>query len=241
MRVLAIDTSNLVLSAAVVDENRVLAEMTTNLQKNHSVRLMDCISLLLDETDTPPEQLAGIAVAKGPGSYTGVRIGVAAAKSMAWSLGIPVVGVSSLQAVAMNALGFSGGIIPLFDARRGQVYTGYFEAAGLSSLTEQLQERIVLLTDWLPVIREHAGDQPLLFLGEDVALHREVIVNSLGEQARFALPSYNHPRAAHIGFLSLERIRESGNAHELVPEYLQVAEAEAKWLAQKKKAARSGE
>jgi tRNA threonylcarbamoyladenosine biosynthesis protein TsaB len=241
MRVLAIDTSNLVLSVAVVDENRVLAEMTTNLQKNHSVRLMDCISLLLDETDTSPEQLNGIGVAKGPGSYTGVRIGVAAAKSMAWSLGIPAVGVSSLQAVAMNALGFSGGIIPLFDARRGQVYTGYYQTEGLRSVQEQMGERIVLLRDWLPMIREQAGGQPLLFLGDDVALHRSVIAETLGEQARFTLPSFNHPRAAHIGFLALERIRDGGSAHELVPEYLQVAEAEAKWMAQTKRDAGSEE
>jgi len=241
MRVLAIDTSNLVLSVAVVDENRVLAEMTTNLQKNHSVRLMDCISLLLDETDTNPDQLSGIAVAKGPGSYTGVRIGVAAAKSMAWALNIPVVGVSSLQAVAMNAMGFPGGIIPLFDARRGQVYSGYFETNGLSSLRESLRERIVLLAEWLPLIREQAGNQPLLFLGEDVPVHRDAIVQMLGDQAHFALPSLHHPRAAHIGFLGLERMRQGGNAHELVPEYLQVAEAEAKWMAQNNHSARCGE
>lgn len=241
MRVLAIDTSTLVMSIAVVDENRVLAEMTTNQNKNHSVRLMDCISLLLDETNTAPEELAGIAVAKGPGSYTGVRIGVATAKSMAWSLGIPVVGVSSLQAVAMNALGFSGGIIPLFDARRGQVYTGFYRTEGLRTVAEHMDERIILLREWLPMVREHAGDLPLLFLGDDVALHRNVIEETLGEQAVFSLPSSNHPRAAHIGLLALERIRAGGGAHELVPEYLQVAEAEAKWLANNKGTACSGE
>jgi tRNA threonylcarbamoyladenosine biosynthesis protein TsaB len=239
MRVLAIDTSNLVLSVAVVDETRVLAEMTTNLQKNHSVRLMDCISLLLDETETAPEQLAGIAVAKGPGSYTGVRIGVATAKSMAWSLNIPVVGVSSLQAVAMNALGFSGGIIPLFDARRGQVYTGYFQSEGMRVVSPRLSERIILLREWLPLVAEQAEGRPLLFLGDDVALHRETIVQTLGEQAQFAPPSFHHPRAAHIGCLALSGIREDGgNAHELRPEYLQMAEAEAKWMAKQKEADR---
>ncbi|HZG13472.1 MAG TPA: tRNA (adenosine(37)-N6)-threonylcarbamoyltransferase complex dimerization subunit type 1 TsaB [Candidatus Bathyarchaeia archaeon] len=231
MRVLAIDTSNLVLSVAVVDEKRVLGEITTNLQKNHSVRMMDAISELLDDLDMGPEELEGIAVAKGPGSYTGVRIGVSTAKSMAWSLQIPVVGVSSLQAVAMNAFGFSGGIIPLFDARRGQVYTGYYQAdkAGVAELV--LDERIMLLTDWLAVIKEQAKGAPLLFLGDDTSVHRETILAQLGEQAVFAPVSFNHPRAAHIGWLGQKIMKQAGTVHELVPEYLQVAEAEAKWLA----------
>lgn len=233
MRVLAIDTSNLVLSVAVVEEERVLAEMTTNQQKNHSIRLMDCISELLDATDTLPEQLGGLGVAKGPGSYTGVRIGVATAKSMAWSLNLPVVGVSSLQAVAMNALGFPGLIVPLFDARRGQVYTGAYRTEGMASVQLQGKEAIILLRDWLPMLREQAQGAPILFLGEDVRLHRETIVQELGEQAQFASPAMNHPRAAHIGFLAMRHLQDGKNAHELVPEYLQLAEAEAKWLAQK--------
>ncbi|USG66357.1 tRNA (adenosine(37)-N6)-threonylcarbamoyltransferase complex dimerization subunit type 1 TsaB [Brevibacillus ruminantium] len=232
MRVLAIDTSNLVLSVAVVEAGRVLAELTTNQQKNHSVRLMDAISLLMDETGTLPEQLGAIGVAKGPGSYTGVRIGVAAAKSMAWSLQVPVIGISSLEAVGMNALGFSGLIVPLFDARRGQVYTAAYRADGWEALRAEAEERLVLLRDWCASLRQQAGGEPLLFLGEDLAIHRELIVAEMGEQARFAPASYNHPRAAHIGLLAFRKLAAAGNSHELVPEYLQLAEAEAKWLAQ---------
>lgn len=80
MRVLAIDTSNLVLSVAVIDETHVLGEWTSNQNKNHSITLMDGISMVLDQCKMEPEELDGIAVAKGPGSYTGVRIGVATAK-----------------------------------------------------------------------------------------------------------------------------------------------------------------
>lgn len=240
MRVLAIDTSNLVLSVAVVEEERVLAEMTTNQQKNHSVRLMDCVSELLDATDTAPEQLAGLGVARGPGSYTGVRIGVSSAKSMAWSLGLPVIGVSSLQAVAMNALGFAGLIVPLFDARRGQVYTGCYRSEGMEAIREQVNEQIILLKEWLPLLHEQAEGKPILFLGEDVRLHREVIGQALGDQAHFASPAFNHPRAAHIGYLALCQLADGHNAHELMPEYLQLAEAEAKWLAQKQEGSVKG-
>lgn len=231
MRMLAIDTSNLVLSVAVVEKARVLGELTTNLNKNHSVRLMDSISYLLEQLEMKPKELSGIAVAKGPGSYTGVRIGVATAKSMAWALGIPVVGISSLQALASNGAGFGGGIVPLFDARRGQVYTGLFQTGESLLLKLAMPERIILLRDWLPMIREQMGGQPLLFLGDDVSLHREAIVEVLGEQAVFAAPSFHLPRAAHIGWLGLTMLEKADSPHELMPEYLQVAEAEAKWLA----------
>ncbi|GED71403.1 tRNA (adenosine(37)-N6)-threonylcarbamoyltransferase complex dimerization subunit type 1 TsaB [Brevibacillus reuszeri] len=233
MRVLAIDTSNLVLSVAIVEEERVLAEMTTNQQKNHSIRLMDCVNELLDTTGTLPEQLSGLGVANGPGSYTGVRIGVASAKTMAWSLDIPVIGISSLQAVAMNALGFPGMIVPLFDARRGQVYTGCYRTEGMESVRACENEKIILLQEWLPQLRDQAQGEAILFLGEDVRIHKEAIVQALGEQARFASPASNHPRAAHIGYLAMKKLQNESNVHELVPEYLQLAEAEAKWLAQK--------
>jgi len=235
MRVLAIDTSNLVLSVAVVDEQRILGEWTTNKQKDHSVRLMDGIAQLLEQLELEPEQLAGIAVAHGPGSYTGVRIGVAAAKSMAWSLGIPLVGISSLEVVAANALGFTGAIVPLFDARRGRVYTACYRSQQLDALEPLLPERIVPLADWLTLLLETLDEEPILFLGDDVVLHQATIRSRLRERARFAPPAFNHARAAHLGWIGLRRLHAAGDPHLLNPEYLQMAEAEAKWLAKQGK------
>ncbi|QIC07341.1 tRNA (adenosine(37)-N6)-threonylcarbamoyltransferase complex dimerization subunit type 1 TsaB [Brevibacillus sp. 7WMA2] len=237
MCVLAIDTSNLVLSVAVVDDSRVRGEWTSNLNKNHSVTVMDGISTLLDELNIDPAELTGIAVAKGPGSYTGVRIGVATAKSMAWSLGIPVIGISSLEAVGMNALSFTGGIVPLFDARRGQVYTGLYRSKDCQTLDALLPERIILLTDWLDLLQQETSGEPLLFLGEDLDKHRDVISDVLGEKAMFATPAFNHPRAAPLAWTGLQQLKEGKGipAHDLVPEYLQLAEAEAKWIAKQEK------
>ncbi|RNB91503.1 tRNA (adenosine(37)-N6)-threonylcarbamoyltransferase complex dimerization subunit type 1 TsaB [Brevibacillus fluminis] len=234
MRVLAIDTSNLVLSVAIVEEARVLGELTTNLNKNHSVTLMDSVSYLMGQLGIKPKDLSGIAVAKGPGSYTGVRIGVATAKSMAWSLGIPVIGISSLQTLACNAAGFEGGIVPLFDARRGQVYSGLFRTGQRASVEMELTERIILLKEWLPIVSQQVGEKPLLFLGDDTAMHRETIVEIVGSQAQFASAADNLPRASHIGMVALPLLADAGSPHELMPEYLQVAEAEAKWLAANK-------
>ena len=127
MKVLAIDTSNFTLGIALIDGNQVMGEYITNLKKNHSVRVMPAIETLLKDCDTLPKELDKIVVAKGPGSYTGVRIGVTIAKTLAWTLKIPLSGVSSLEALAANGRYFNGSISPLFDARRGQVYTGLYE------------------------------------------------------------------------------------------------------------------
>lgn len=229
MRILAIDTSNPVLSLAVTEDGQVLGEVTANLVKNHSTQLMDRMSELMDALGVEPESLDGIVVAHGPGSYTGVRIGVATAKSMAWALGIPAAGVSSLEVIAANGLGFPGLLVPLFDARRGRVYTGCYRAKGMEGLEMVLAEQVIPLQDWLALVKEAANGSPVLFLGEDVRLHRQKIEEEMGDQASFAPPSFQLPRASLVAWLGQKRLESCPDAHQLVPEYLQLSEAEAKW------------
>ncbi|MCP8971379.1 tRNA (adenosine(37)-N6)-threonylcarbamoyltransferase complex dimerization subunit type 1 TsaB [Ectobacillus ponti] len=226
MKVLAIDTSNYTMSIAVLDGQMVLGELTTNLKKNHSVRLMPAIEQLLQECGMKPKELQKIVVADGPGSYTGVRIGVTVAKTLAWSLQIPITGVSSLEALAANGLFFPGYICPLFDARRQQVYTGLYkdEAGALQSVKP---DTILIITDWLQQLKELG--QPVLFVGSDVPLHREVIEQELGEQAVFAPISRYNPRAGELAVLGLQKPDE--DIHSFVPNYIRLAEAEANWLA----------
>ncbi|RKD22599.1 tRNA N6-adenosine(37)-N6-threonylcarbamoyltransferase complex dimerization subunit TsaB [Ammoniphilus oxalaticus] len=226
MKILGIDTSNLVMSLAVINNQQLLGEYTTNLKKNHSIRLMPAISLLLDELDVEPSALDGIAIAQGPGSYTGVRIGVTTAKSMAWSLGIPLVGVSSLEALAGNGNYFSGYVCPLFDARRGQVYTALFENGERSE-----NDQITMMESWADQLA--ALQKPVLFLGDDVSMHQSVISEKLGNQARFGPPDWNVPRASYIAREGSRKIQqgELSDPNLFAPRYLQLAEAEAKWLA----------
>lgn len=229
MKVLGIDTSNLVMSLAVVEKDKLIGEYTTNLRKNHSIRLMPAISMLLDELDMEPQELEGVAVAHGPGSYTGVRIGVTTAKTMAWSLGIPIMGISSLEAVASHGACFEGRVSPLFDARRGQVYTSLFEKG------ERIAEdRIKMIEDWTDELLQQ--QKPVLFLGDDVSLHREVIEGKLGGLARFGPADWNVPRAAFVAREGSRKIEagEFSIVHEFTPQYLQLAEAESKWLASQK-------
>lgn len=230
MKMLAMDTSTWSLALAVMDEDRVLGEFNTTLAKNHSLRLMPAIDSLLAQLDLKPSDLKRVAVAQGPGSYTGVRIGLTTAKSLAWALAIPIAAVSSLQVVAQNGVGFPGQIIPLFDARRGQVYTGVYatdQEGGIAYPVEA--DRLQLLDELLASLTAKEGHY--LFLGEGVTKHEEQIRESLGSRAVFGDALAHQPRGAKLGYLAwktwTEHVQET---HSLAPEYLQLAEAERKWL-----------
>ena len=128
MFVLAIDTSNTTLSVALVENNEILIEVIEATKNDHSKRLMPTIEALFKKVNRTPKELDLIAVAEGPGSYTGVRIGVTVAKTLAWTLNKPLVGVSSLEILARN-IKEDAYIIPLFDARRQTVFAGVYEGA----------------------------------------------------------------------------------------------------------------
>jgi tRNA threonylcarbamoyladenosine biosynthesis protein TsaB len=226
MTILAIDTSNNALGVALFDEDRVLGEYITNMKKNHSVRIMPAIHTLLKDCDRAPADLTKIVVAKGPGSYTGVRIGVTIAKTLAWALNIPLVGVSSLEILASGAgRYFNGYISPIFDARRGQVYTGLYHYEN-GSLTTVEQDKLVMLADWTEKLKTSA--KPILFIGNDLIIHQEVIQTTMGSQAVFAAVTEHNPRPSELAILGKNKPGE--DIHSFVPNYIRLAEAEAKWL-----------
>lgn len=229
-RVLAIDTSSYVLGVAIVEEDRVIGELVTNLNKNHSVRAMPAVDQLMKDCEIKPDTLDRIVVGRGPGSFTGVRIGVTLAKTLAWSLNVPLVGVSSLELLAANGRYFKGVISPIMDARRGQVYTGLYtwDKTGIQTEVEDVN---ITLTDWLGMLKEKNED--VLFIGNDVHLHKETIIEYLGEMAHFAETSENNPRPSELALIGMQR--EAEDVHTFVPNYTRLAEAEAKWLESKEK------
>jgi tRNA threonylcarbamoyladenosine biosynthesis protein TsaB len=226
MTILAIDTSNYPLGVALLNEETVIGEYITNVKINHSVRAMPAIQSLMKDCGINPKQLTKIVVAKGPGSYTGVRIGVTIAKTLAWSLNIPIVGVSSLEVLA-TSVGryFSGYVSPLFDARRGQIYTGLYEYQN-GEIHSIYNDQNVLTTDWVGTLG--SLQKPVLFIGNDVGLHRDVIAKGLGENAVFAEITEFNPRPSELGFLGIHRPAEE--IHNFVPNYIRMVEAEVKWI-----------
>ncbi|MBD1383159.1 tRNA (adenosine(37)-N6)-threonylcarbamoyltransferase complex dimerization subunit type 1 TsaB [Metabacillus arenae] len=229
MKALAIDTSNYSLGVSIVDEGKVIGEYITNIKKNHSVRAMPAIDQLLTDCDLKPKDLEKIIVAKGPGSYTGVRIGVTIAKTLAWSLNIPIVGISSLEVAAAAGRHFPGYICPFFDARRGQVYTGVYKYEN-DQLINIMEDQNVLLVDLLEQLK--VLNESILFISSDIDIHWESIEKALGKQAVCPAITERNPRPSELALLGLDK--EGENVHTLVPNYIRLAEAEVKWLERNK-------
>jgi tRNA threonylcarbamoyladenosine biosynthesis protein TsaB len=226
MTVLAIDTSNQALGVALYDENKVIGEYITNLKKNHSIRIMPAIQMLMKDCERTPRDLTKIVVAKGPGSYTGVRIGVTIAKTLAWSLRLPLVGISSLEILAAGAgRYFNGAVAPIFDARRGQVYSGLYRYQKGELLTIQ-KDALVMMAVWADKLK--SSENQILFIGNDLIIHRPKIEEILGDQAVFSEVTEYNPRPSELALLGKDKPGE--DIHSFVPNYIRLAEAEAKWL-----------
>lgn len=231
MKVLAIDSSNYVMGVAVMNDGVIVGELITNLKKNHSIRLMPAIEDLLEEVSIKPNELDRIVVAEGPGSYTGLRIGISIAKTLAWTLNVPLVGVSSLEVLAQSGRYFDGAIVPFFDARRGQVYTSFFVQEG-GHLTRKSDDQIVLFEDWLKANKETS--EKFLFISNDLSNHRERIESILGEKAVFPPISSLNARPSELAVLGAVK-EPVEDVHSFKPNYVRMAEAEAKWLASQEK------
>lgn len=225
--ILGMDTSSDTMTIALFDDDAVIGEYTTNLKKNHSVRLLPAIAALMEECGVKPANLEKIAVAKGPGSYTGLRIGVTVAKTMAWDAGIPLVGISSLALLAENGLYFSGKVVALMDARRGNVYAGVYQT-DKGAMKNLIPDSHIALTDLLEQLKQDGETKTILFTG---TLNEQIfltITDILGERAVFASSDYTYSRASSLVKLANKLPGEP--ADNFVPDYLKLAEAESKWL-----------
>lgn len=213
MKVLAFDTSSKALSVALLEEENRLAELTLTIKKNHSITLMPTIEFLMASIDWKPTDLDRIVVAEGPGSYTGLRIAVATAKTLAQTLKIDLVGVSSLLALVPEEI--EGLAIPVMDARRNHVYAGFYQEDQLVYPEGHLSFEAVL--------ERAKGAEKVTFLGE---------VEAFREQIQEALPNAQMvetlPNAVRIGRLGLTK--EAVSVHGFVPNYLKRVEAEENWL-----------
>ena len=213
MKVLAFDTSSKALSLAILEDKQVLAETTINIKKNHSITLMPAIDFLMESLDCTPKDLDRIVVAEGPGSYTGLRIAVATAKTLAHTLNIELVGMSSLLALVPYQQ--EGLFVPLMDARRNNVYAGFYENAKPVMPEAHLPfERVIELIK---------GTSQVTFVGE---------VGSFVEQIQEHLPRTNYketlPNSANLALWAWDK--EADSLHDFVPNYLKRVEAEENWL-----------
>ncbi len=228
---LGIDTSNTPLSVAIVNDGLIIAEIVQDTKLTHSVTAMPTIEELFEKVKMKPNEIDAIAVSEGPGSYTGIRIGVTIAKTLAWTLKKPLIGISSLKVVAANANLFSGLICSLFDARRQNVYAGVYKGETLETVLEEHHSGIKEL---LQQLKEY--NDPVLFVGLDVSKFEEEIRNELGEKALFASKNIQLPRASKLIELAMrESLPSIEDVHSFVPKYHRLAQAEAEWMKGQKK------
>ena len=229
MKLLAIDGSGTVASVAVIEDDRVLSQFTTDGQKKHSTTLLPMIREAVRIIDLDLATLDAIAVAAGPGSFTGLRIASSTAKGLALALDIPIVPVPTLDALAFNMAGSAHALIcPLMDARREQVYNGLyrFEGDALVSMTGQ---RAIYMKQVIEEVNAMEGAfSEVLFLGDGVPVFRQMIEEGVRMTYHFAVPGKDRQMASSVGVLGMRLFREGravrGDDH--VPFYLRKSQAE---------------
>lgn len=224
MRILALETAAKAVSAAITEDGRILASGYQDTGLTHSRTLMPIVEGLFRNTELTVADMNAIAVSAGPGSFTGVRIGVSAAKGLAFAASIPAVAVSTLAALARNVSFAEGLIVCAMDARRGQIYNALFEA-GDGRLTRLTPDRAVALSDLAEELRNDS--RPKTVLGDGAGLCFGYLTEA-GISCRMAPPQLLMQNAMSVA-LEAEDLIQGGNlvsAQELAPVYLRPPQAE---------------
>jgi tRNA threonylcarbamoyladenosine biosynthesis protein TsaB len=229
MRILALDTSGLVVSAAVAEDGRLIAETFLHYRKTHSQTLLPLIADMLGRIEMRVSDMDVLALAVGPGSFTGLRIGVCTVKGLAMPGNIPIAPVPTLDALAYTCALFGGLTCPIMDARRDQVYTALYRT-GRGCIEEKLMDDAALPVAEL--CERLAGyGAPVLFCGDGVNVYAERIKAAMGEFAVMAPPAQRLQRGASVAFLG-QKMAEEGRLvpHQaLAPYYLRQSQAEQRY------------
>lgn len=229
MKILGIESASVTASAAVLSDGILLAEYTTNYKKTHSETLLPMIDEILRMTGTAPEELSLIAVSSGPGSFTGLRIGAAAAKGLAFALDIPIVPVPTLDAVAYNMAGSAYLLCPMMDARRSEVYAGLYEFSGTELTVHQKAEALPVEEQVrrAEALAKERG-KAVMYLGDGLPVFRERILEMTEGRAVFPPSQFMSQRAGSVAALG-QLLYEQGtvsDAVEFLPLYLRKSQAE---------------
>jgi len=227
MNILAVESSGMVAAVAVVREGRLIGEYFLDHEKTHSQHLMPLVEQLLAGLDMEIADIDIFAASKGPGSFTGLRIGLATVKGLAQALDKPIIGVPTLDGLAYNLLSRQGLICPIMNARREQVYTSIYRSNGkLLRLDEYMAIPVIELVQKL-----RAFDEPVMFNGDGVPAYWDIIKNEMGDKALMAPINLLTQRASSIACLALDMYKIEGAQKytEVVPFYLRKSQAEQKF------------
>ncbi len=223
MIVFGIDTCCMAATAALMSDDHLAAQIMINNKKTHSQKIMPMIEFMANQADISIADIDCFAAAVGPGSFTGVRIGVATVKALAHASDKPCVAVSTLHALANNVSEFDGIICPILDARRGQAYNALFEGRCLKRLCDDRAYSIEELCAELG----HT-DKEIIFLGDGVSVFEDYIKNTLGSKAVFAQRMDRMNLAASVAEIGYRKMLSGDTCSycDLVPQYLRLSQAE---------------
>jgi len=225
MRILALDTSTNVASVAILEDDVIIGEYSCNKGKTHSQRLMPMIQSLLEKVGLSATDMDAFSASIGPGSFTGLRIGVTTVKAMAFAAEKPVISIHTLDALAFNLSMSKALICPIIDARNSQVFTAVYRFINnkLERLTDYLGIHINELID---IIRPMEGE--IVLLGDACAMHRDYFTTELGERLRFAPPNTALAKASSVAVLASNAFVDGKleSCYDMVPFYLRKSQAE---------------
>ena len=225
MKVLAIESSGLVASAAIVTEDTMLAEYTVNFKKTHSQTLLPMVEEIVSMVGIELKEIDAIAVSAGPGSFTGLRIGSATAKGLGLALNKPIIPVPTTQGIAANLYGTEGILCPLMDARRNQVYTGLYRYN--KNGFEIVEDQMAVLVDEI-IQKVNAMGEPVTYLGDGVEAFSAVLAEKTTVPYSFAPMHVNKQRAGALAARAIELYKAGvvQTAEEHEPDYLRLSQAE---------------
>jgi len=226
MKVLGIDTSTSCGAVGLIDGGEVLSDTLLNIPVTHSERLLGAIEFVLGEARCPIGDVDGWAISLGPGSFTGLRIGVSTVKGLAFATGKPVAGVSTLDALACQVSPTSYLICPILDARKKEVYTAFYRYGEGNILERQSDDQALRPEDLVKKIKEQT-----IFLGDGVRTYREFLLHSLPSLATFPSALVHVPHGSVVAKLGFELLKkgEHLNVSTFSPIYVRPSEAEVRW------------
>ncbi len=218
---LGIDSSNTAATVAIAKEDKVIVEITVDNKLTHSIKLMPIVERALEEAEVKASDIDVFAVSTGPGSFTGLRIGVATAKALAYAVDKKIVGVSSLKVLANNLNYFDGIVVPILDARNKRVFGAMYSGG------EALVEDAAFELEELLEIADGYSEK-LIFVGNGVNEYRDLIVSRLGDRAKFASIKDNYSRASSVCEVAMDKAAkgEFDSVSDLAPSYLRDSQAE---------------
>jgi tRNA threonylcarbamoyladenosine biosynthesis protein TsaB len=226
MKILGIDTSTSCGSVGLIDDGEVISDYLLNIPVTHSERLLGAIEFVLREARCPIENIDGWAISLGPGSFTGLRIGVSTVKGLAYATGKPVAGVSTLDVLASQIAPTSYLICPILDARKQEVYTAFYRYEEGSSPKRLSDHQAIRPEDLVKKIKGQT-----IFLGDGVKTYGDFLINSLPSLAIFPPVPLHFSHGSMVAKLGSELLKKGGhlNLSTFTPFYIRPSEAEVKW------------